>query len=195
MSTTPGVTEEVRAADFRLNFWSGSFLVVLVSSVLVLVLYFMPSTHSEYRKLVEESAPVILQERGLAVFYLGWVFCLGVVFFGIYSCYIGIQGFRKPRIDRIIFRYFSWYTLIAIALLVLGYHSGNKYWSDYFVEHGYMRCSTPFMVTGNWGQDVWVDVPSLCSDREVRDRLSSYRYSLSDVHSYIFESRQGLSTH
>lgn len=189
MSTTSGADDEVLAADFKLNFLGGCFLVLVLSSILALVLYSMPSTHSEYRELVGGSAPIVLQDRGLSVFYLGWAFCIGIIFWGIYICFIGIRGYRRPSSDRIIFRYFSWYMIVTIVLLVVGYHAGNKYWSDYFSAHGYTRCSWSFFMTGNWGQDVWVDDLRLCDDDEVSYRLSSHRYRLSDINEYVVGTR------
>lgn len=173
------------AADFKLNCWSGIFVSTLVSVILIAVIYFMPATHSEYRDLAGNSMPLILQERGLGIFYLGWLFCLGVIFFGIYSCHIGIRGFRRPSMDKVIFKFFGFFMVASIVLLIAGYHAGNGYWADYFSTHGYSRCANSFLMTGNWGQDVWVDSPGLCNNSGVIDRLKSHKSSLADVNAYV----------
>ncbi|WP_404365575.1 hypothetical protein [Marinobacter sp.] len=176
-------------SDSNTNFWGGLFLAGVCGAVGITLILIVPSLHAEYREMVNGSASLIVKERGINIIYGGWSLFLLMVFLGIYSSVVSIKPRKTKASHARTLNITAYLSLVAVALTFTGFHLGQKFWSDYFSSHGYHRCASPFVMTGKWAKEVWVDSPSLCSNPAVIEFLRSPGQEDHDVNTFILSSR------
>lgn len=171
--------------ESRILVLGGLFFIALVLVLTVIGVWGISDVHQEYRKLLAQDAPVLLQSTGISFFYLCFPGLIGLFWIGVSALIAGIrQSSDSPRRRRHM-KIASYLIVVGVVAMFAGRYIGNSYWSEIFRDAGYVSCENSFGITGKWAQVVWVRDKGYCADEEVRRLFSSYEYSLKDVNEYL----------
>ncbi|MCH8496865.1 MAG: hypothetical protein LAT63_00175 [Marinobacter sp.] len=171
-------------------FWIGVILVATGVGLALLSIWIVAFTHDDYRSLLSESAPILLQRRGNSAFYMMPLIFLALIMLGLFCIAISIRKRKfSASITQKADKVFSTLLIAGFLGIFVGGYLGNQYWSASFVNAGYSLCQHPSGVTAEWLTDVWVDNTGLCQDQDVLRKLRSHRYTLDDVNHHIQSSR------
>jgi len=176
-------------AEQNTNFviFSGLSLVSMAVLIGVAGFWILSLTHQDYRDLLASGEPIIVQNKGVAFFYLIFPVLAGMALIGVYATAVGFIGERNPATNKRVMKLGSYLIIAGFVAMFAGRYVGTWHWAETFRSSGYSQCSGGFSITKQWARAVWTDDPALCVDREVRRMFASHEYGLADINNYVVE--------
>lgn len=185
--TSPSGSSGAELPDSRILILGGLFFIALVLLLTFLGVWGISDVHQEYRALLAEEAPVLLQSTGISFFYVCFPGLIGLFWIGVSALIAGIRQSPDSLRRRRHMKFASYLIVIGVVTMFAGRYIGNWYWSETFRDAGYASCQDSFGITGKWAQVVWVRDRAYCTDEEVRRLFSSFEHNLEDVNKYLAE--------
>lgn len=159
----------------------GLFFLILTIVLGVFSVWSLTEAHQQYNAWLEGNTAIIIEDTGITIFYGAAPLLVTLFVFGLYGIWIGVTGRRSSQFDRRWLKPLSTLIVIGVICALLGRHIGNTLWSDKFLANGYTPCQGPFVLTGKWAVRIWSLSPSICFDEELKIKLRSPAYNLSDI--------------
>jgi len=164
----------------------GSALAATAVLLMSVLTWFLVNSRNEYRALLHEQAPILIQDTSITAFYLGNVSFIGLLVLVVFGITVGLRGKRYPdAVNQRVLKVGTVLLLAGIIGVFVGRPIGNWYWADTFRDADYNQCDGSSTITKRWFKVVWTQDPALCSDPEVRRMIASHRYSLSTVNEHV----------
>lgn len=159
----------------------GLFFIALTIGLGFFAFWSLAAIHGQYSAWLETNAVVLIEDTGITIFYGSALLLAALFIFGVYGVWIGVVGRRSATFDRRWMKPLSSLILVGFVCLFIGRYAGNALWSESFQSYGYTQCPGTFVLTGKWAVRVWSSEPSICFDEELKNKLRSPAYSISEL--------------
>ncbi|MEX0732521.1 MAG: hypothetical protein WED00_05180 [Aquisalimonadaceae bacterium] len=141
-----------------------------------------------YTILLNTLPPFFIRSTGAGAMYATPLVGLIFLIMGCAYTYRLILGKDLPT--ELLGKLIKIIAVLAVAGLiglVLGRFVANSYWDSVFRQAGYSRCYNSFFLTSKWFTDAWAQDPAFCRDQEVQRMMTSTKYKIDNVNSYLLQ--------
>jgi len=167
--------------DRKVACLGGLFFLSLTIALIIFAIWGIAETHQQYDIWLAENAAILVEDTGISAFYGVPLLLVALFVFGLYGIWIGVTGRRSTQFDRHWLKPLSTLIVVGVLCVFMGRYIGNTLWSQSFQANGYTQCQGAFVLTGKWAVRVWSRSPLLCFDEDLKIKLRSPTYSLSDI--------------